>query len=166
MEIKGKRINSNVYFRKPYDTWKNMMVRCYDKTNKYYKNYGAKGITVCERWKNFNNFLEDFDKIKGFSVDIFEKRKAYLDKDGKNINNKQYNLDNCEFIDITTSNKRKQHQMKPFKMINTITKSEKIYNNQSDCSRENNIPQGAISYALNKSKTKKYKEFSFEYIVL
>ena len=164
MKIEGKRIKSNVFFSKPYNTWKNMIDRCYDKNNKYYKNYGAKGITVCERWKDFNNFLEDFDKIKGFSLDIFEKRGAFLDKDGKNINNKQYNLENCEFIDITTSNKRKQHQMKPFEMTNTLTGFKKTYYNQSECSRENNIPQGMISYTLTRSKSKKYKEYLFRYI--
>ena len=46
-----------------YKTWYNMVRRCYDKTRKEYKNYGGRGITVCERWRespeNFINDIED-----------------------------------------------------------------------------------------------------------
>lgn len=42
-----------------YDTWSGMLARCYDKNNPGYKNYGARGITVCERWAHFKNFAED-----------------------------------------------------------------------------------------------------------
>ena len=46
MKIKGKRIKSNQMYRKPYQTWKNMIERCYNPKNPYYKNYGAKGIII------------------------------------------------------------------------------------------------------------------------
>lgn len=36
-----------------------MMHRCYKKYEASYKNYGARGITVCERWHKFDNFWED-----------------------------------------------------------------------------------------------------------
>lgn len=43
-----------------YGTWQNMKRRCYDKKNKDYHNYGAKGVKVCEKWKDsFINFLKD-----------------------------------------------------------------------------------------------------------
>ena len=57
-----------------------MIQRCYNKNNPYYKNYGAKGITVCDKWKTFEGFLDDFDKIKGFSEEIFNSKKIFLDK--------------------------------------------------------------------------------------
>ena len=87
MIIEGKRIKSNPFFRKPYQTWKNMMERCYNPKNRYYINYGGEGITVCERWHDFNNFLDDFDKIKGFTPEIFERSDIFLDKDGENLSN-------------------------------------------------------------------------------
>lgn len=42
-----------------YDVWKGMKARCRDKNNISYKNYGAKGVTVCEEWKiNFKSFYD------------------------------------------------------------------------------------------------------------
>lgn len=43
-----------------YRIWKNMMRRCHSPKNSSYKWYGAKGITVCERWReSFENFFAD-----------------------------------------------------------------------------------------------------------
>jgi hypothetical protein len=42
-----------------YNTWFNMKHRCYYKGDVNYKNYGGRGIVVCERWHSFENFLHD-----------------------------------------------------------------------------------------------------------
>lgn len=42
-----------------YRTWETMRERCNNSNRKEYKNYGARGITVCERWNNFANFVVD-----------------------------------------------------------------------------------------------------------
>ena len=42
-----------------YRRWRNMMTRCYNTKVKSYKDYGARGIKVCERWHTFENFFED-----------------------------------------------------------------------------------------------------------
>jgi len=58
-----------------YKVWRSMMQRCYRKKEKAYPRYGGKGITVCERWHSFANFLSDMgetpdgltlDRIDGF----------------------------------------------------------------------------------------------------
>ncbi len=41
--------------------WSNMIERCSKERSKDYKNYGARGIRVCERWLNFRNFLADME---------------------------------------------------------------------------------------------------------
>lgn len=42
-----------------YSTWAGMRARCKNKKHKQYKDYGGRGIKVCERWDDFANFLED-----------------------------------------------------------------------------------------------------------
>ena len=42
-----------------YKSWTCMKQRCYNSHNKDFKNYGGRGIQVCERWMIFENFLVD-----------------------------------------------------------------------------------------------------------
>lgn len=53
-----------------YDSWAQMLGRCSNTRNKQYKHYGARGISVCERWKDFRNFLADMgEKPENRSID-------------------------------------------------------------------------------------------------
>jgi hypothetical protein len=42
-----------------YGRWNTMIHRCESPKNIGYPRYGGRGITVCERWHNFYNFVED-----------------------------------------------------------------------------------------------------------
>lgn len=42
-----------------YGAWLGMRQRCFNKKQHKYANYGGRGITVCERWMDFDNFLAD-----------------------------------------------------------------------------------------------------------
>ena len=55
-----------------YYTYMTMISRCYNVKNKAYKNYGQRGIKVCDRWLNsFEFFLEDMGEkpTKQHSID-------------------------------------------------------------------------------------------------
>lgn len=53
-----------------YNIWRQMIRRCVDPTFKGYKNYGGRGIKVCERWYKFQNFLFDMgEKPEGLQID-------------------------------------------------------------------------------------------------
>ena len=77
-----------------FDTWQKIFIRCYNDKDSNYNAYGAKGVTVCEEWHNFQNFCEFFYKYK---KDDWE-----LDKDILcNINNikpKYYSPETCIFL--------------------------------------------------------------------
>jgi hypothetical protein len=48
---------------KEHNSWSSMNGRCFNKNHKRYKDWGGRGITVCDRWRNsFENFLEDMGK--------------------------------------------------------------------------------------------------------
>jgi len=42
-----------------YYTWVSMLERCYNKKRYNFKWYGGRGITVCDSWRQFENFLND-----------------------------------------------------------------------------------------------------------
>lgn len=42
-----------------YVTWQSIKSRCFNEKDTAYEHYGGRGITICERWLDFRNFLED-----------------------------------------------------------------------------------------------------------
>src|ERR1700687_2489756 len=42
-----------------YSSWCRLRSRCAAKTGKSWRNYGAHGVTVCDRWESFAAFVED-----------------------------------------------------------------------------------------------------------
>lgn len=53
-----------------YKIWQGMYTRCYRENNKYYCNYGGRGITVCDEWRN--NFIDfrDWALKNGYSDEL------------------------------------------------------------------------------------------------
>jgi hypothetical protein len=45
-----------------YNAWRQMRQRCNLPTHKHYPHYGGRGISVCARWDDYANFLEDMGR--------------------------------------------------------------------------------------------------------
>lgn len=76
------------YGTRLYRIWDDMKARCYNHNSISYPNYGAKGITVCEEWKNFKTFM-DWALANGYNDKLTIDRIDY---------NKGYTADNCRWI--------------------------------------------------------------------
>lgn len=61
-----------------YQLWDGMIRRCYNPNHAAYKNYGGRGITVCDRWRSFEKFFEDIGfRPEGMSLDRIDNDKGY-----------------------------------------------------------------------------------------
>lgn len=53
-----------------YRSWQSMMTRCFDTGHHAFDRYGGRGISVSERWRNYDNFLDDMgERPKGKTLD-------------------------------------------------------------------------------------------------
>ena len=81
-----------------YQTWLRIISRCNNSKATVYKDYGGRGITVCDRWKeSFVNFISDMGlrPANGYSIDRID-------------NDKGYSPDNCRWttVDVQNNNRR------------------------------------------------------------
>lgn len=87
-----------------YITWEGMLRRCADTTDKY---YGARGITVCDRWKTGENGKHGF---QCFLDDMGVKPK---NKEIDRINNDSgYSPDNCHWVTKSENGSNKRNNVK------------------------------------------------------
>ena len=48
-----------------YTAWCDMMAKCYDTSHPEFKSHGGRGIQVCQRWHDYEKFLEDMGRNPG-----------------------------------------------------------------------------------------------------
>lgn len=82
--------------KKLYKMWSHMIDRCYNTNCKEYPYYGARGVTVCERWHNRSNFVDDFYRIEGYRRKLDDWDGFVLDKD--HYGSQCYSPDTCIWI--------------------------------------------------------------------
>jgi hypothetical protein len=81
-------------------SWRQMINRCYNEFSASYEDYGARGITVCDRWRDpvngYARFLADMGpRPEGFSLDR-------INNDGN------YTPRNCRWADLATQSRNKR----------------------------------------------------------
>lgn len=101
------------------NVWSGMKQRCYNTKNPSYRAYGARGITVCDEWKNdfvaFVNWCESHGYKKGLSLDRID-------------NTKGYSPDNCRFITVSENSKKKKYDNEKINAIKEIEHKNRLAN--------------------------------------
>ena len=110
-----------------YCIWQGMKQRCHDKHHPKYKNYGARGIIVCQEW------LDDFMNFYDWAINNGYQENLTINRINTNGN---YEPDNCNWL----TNLEQQHNK-----TNSVTLE---YNGKSLCisewARLLNVPEGTI----------------------
>ena len=137
-----------------YRSWQNMKTRCLNSNHPQFKDWGGRGIKVCERWMDFANFLEDMgEKPEGLTLDR-------INNDGN------YEPGNCRWATRKqqVQNQRDRKDQCPFIAMNeqgTMIAS----NNQSEFARQYGLNRRNINACLN-GKQKSHKGWRFKRIIL
>ena len=117
-----------------YNSWRGMIERCRDSKNVGWKNYGGRGIKVCDRWKEFENFYTDMGEPPS--------EKHSIDRINVNDN---YDVNNCRWAtpEEQCSNKR-FYLPSNTKFIEFNGESKSI----SQWARDKNIPRSTLACRL------------------
>ena len=74
---------------KEYRVWDSMIGRCHRVTHRAFKDYGARGIFVCDEWRNFEGFYADMGaQPKCMTLERLD-------------NSRGYSKDNCVWASVT-----------------------------------------------------------------
>lgn len=109
---------------KLYGVWCAMRRRCYLETTADYKNYGARGITVCEDWRS------DFEAFKHWALMNGYEEGLTIERLNVDLN---YTPDNCSWVTRTVQNRNRRNTRNI--TIDGVTKP---------------LPQWAEEYGINK----------------
>lgn len=110
--------------------------RCYNKNNKRYKDYGGRGIIICDEWLNDNKRFFNWAKSNGYNDNLTIDR---IDVNGN------YEPNNCRWITLQQQNRNTRRNI--YFTIKGVTKCLK------DWCKDFNIPCSTVRYRLKRGLT-------------
>lgn len=116
-----------------YRIWSGMKKRCFNHNCKSFKYYGARGISVCDRWMEYKNFLSDMGEApEGMTLE-------------RSNNNRGYEPGNCRWATKTEQARNKRNVV-----LNEVIAAEirSLYGHgmtQADISRITGVSSASVS---------------------
>lgn len=128
-----------------YGVWQSMLSRCNNPNHKAYPGYGGRGITVCERWLVFENFLADMGE-PGPNMSI-----------GRIDNNGNYEPGNCRWESIVqqANNRRSNNTITLGGVTHTISEWSRILGIDKTTIRKRKIAGRSPEECLSKTSLRK-----------
>lgn len=112
-EVTGNRSRKHGESRSAfYRNWEHMKQRCLNASDRNFPNYGGRGITVCKRWLDYENFKEDMAPTYQSGLSL-----GRIDNDGP------YSPENCrwETDSQQMNNTRRNVRLTAFGMTKTLS---------------------------------------------
>lgn len=124
--------------RRVYRIWAAMLTRCNNPNFKQYKDYGGRGISVCDEWHDFENFFNDMGHptTNRHGIDRID-------------NNGNYNKENCRWslpVENSRNSRWTKLNIELAQEIRIRYKTENITHKQ--LAIEYGVSKGAISHVL------------------
>ena len=91
-----------------YRVWASMKDRCYNPNKKEYHNYGGRGITICDEWRDDFQEFHDWAFTNGYDENA-PRGACTLDRIDVNGN---YCTENCRWVDMKTQNNNRRNNKK------------------------------------------------------
>lgn len=116
-----------------FSQWTDMKARCTSESHKWYKEYGGRGVGVCDEWLSFECFWSDMggEWSSGLQIDRIDNEKGYCKSNCKwsTRSQQQRNKRNTKYIETPNG-------------VMDITSASEFYS----------VPAGCLRYRYNTGK--------------
>ena len=121
-----------------YCTWQNMKARCLNPNSPKYKNYGGRGITICDVWlgiKGFADWALSNGWEEGLQIDRID-------------NNGNYCPENCHWVTRSANSRKKSTTKITFEQAKEIRCRVSKGESEHDLAKEFGVVHGTIWFIV------------------